>query len=157
MPEFLREAAVNDILWVSVAASLLAQFLKPFTYLMRGYPFDWHHIADTGGFPSSHSALVTALATGLGIQYGFDSPLFALAVGLAAIVTYDASGVRREAGEHARAINIIIAELLEGEPIGELELDEVLGHSRVEVAGGIVFGILLMLLWKLVIFPIFSI
>ena len=155
IPLFLRQAAANDLLWVSVAASLLAQFLKPFTYLLRGYPFSWHHIADTGGFPSSHSALVTALATGIGIHYGFDTPLFALAVGLAAVVTYDAAGVRREAGQHARAINHIIAELLEGDPISEIELDEVLGHSRVEVAGGIIFGIVLMLLWKLVIFPLF--
>lgn len=155
MPTIFQEALRNDILWVSVLASLLAQFLKPFTYWLRGETFSWGHISDTGGMPSSHSALVVAVATGVGLEQGFDSPLFAVAVGVAAIVTYDAAGVRREAGEHARALNEIIASLLKGHPIETIEFKEVLGHSRTEVIGGIIFGAGLILLWKFLIQPLF--
>jgi hypothetical protein len=152
----IRDALTNDVLWVSIAASILAQFLKPFTFWMRSRVFDWHHIAETGGMPSSHSALVCALATGLGLEQGFGSPTFALAVGLATIVTYDAGGVRRQAGEHARVLNTMVAELLSGHAIEEMHLKEVLGHSRMEVLGGILFGIVLMLVWKLSVQAMFG-
>ena len=145
----------NDIMWVSIVASSLAQFLKPLTYWWRLKEFDWHHISATGGMPSSHAALISALATGLGLEYGFDSPLFAIAVVISMIVTYDAQGVRRQAGEHGRAINQIIAELLSGQEIGEKEFQEVLGHSRVEVAAGVLFGVAIMLAWKFLIQPLF--
>lgn len=150
----LRQLYGNDIMWVSIFASSLAQFLKPLTYWWRTKEFDWHHISETGGMPSSHSALVSAMGTGLGLVYGFDSPYFAIVVVLSMIVTYDAQGVRRHAGEHARAINEIIAELLSGKEIGEKEFQEVLGHSRLEVAGGVIFGIAVMALWKLLIQPL---
>ena len=145
----------NDIMWVSIVASTLAQFLKPFTYWWKTREFDWHHIAATGGMPSSHSALICALAAGLGAKYGFDSPHFAMAVVISMIVVYDAQGVRRQAGEHARAINQIIAELLSGKEISEKQFQEVLGHSRLEVAAGVLFGILVMFVWKFLIQPLF--
>src|SRR5436189_2649927 len=84
-----------DIVWVSLIASSLAQFLKPFVHKLRTGEFDWHHIASTGGMPSSHSAIVAALATGVGLKDGFDSGSFAVAAVFAMIVTYDASGVRQ--------------------------------------------------------------
>lgn len=155
MLSILRELYGNDLIWVSLFSSSLAQFLKPLTYWWRTKQFDWHHISETGGMPSSHAALVSALGTGLGLVYGFDSPYFAIAVVLSMIVTYDAQGVRRQAGEHARAINEIIAELLSGKEISEKEFQEVLGHSRVEVAAGVFFGIAVMALWKLLIQPLF--
>src|SRR5690242_7122630 len=105
-----------DVLWLSIFASSFAQFLKPFVYKLRTGEFDWHQIAGTGGMPSSHSAMVSALATGVGLDYGFDSGVFAVATIFALIVTYDASGVRQQAGHHARAINMIVAELLTGHP-----------------------------------------
>jgi len=156
MPPFILELIRNDILWVSVIASTLAQFLKPFTYYFRLGKFNWSYIAANGGFPSSHSALVSALATGVGLSQGFDSIAFAIATGFAVIVTYDASGVRREAGEHGRAINVIIAEVLQGKEIGEERFKEVLGHSRVEVLAGVLFGVGIMLLWEFVIQPGFT-
>lgn len=151
----LRQLLLNDILWASIVASTLAQFLKPLTYWIKAKEFNWHHIAATGGMPSSHSALVSAVATGVGLLEGFNSPLFAITVVLAMIVTYDAAGVRREAGDHARAINQIIAELLSGQPVDPPHLQEVLGHSRKEVAAGVTFGITIMLIWKLVLQPLF--
>lgn len=151
----LRDLANNDILWVSVLSSILAQFLKPFTHQMRTGEWDWRQIAATGGMPSSHSALVCAAATGIGITLGFDSPVFAGAVVLCMVVTYDAAGVRREAGAHARAINLLIAEVLAGTPLEPMKYKEVLGHSRREVAAGIFFGVGLMLAWKFLLQPLF--
>jgi len=156
MITYLRELLANDVLWVSVITSSLAQFLKPFTYWYRTKEFHWSHIAEAGGMPSSHSALVSAVATGVGLRSGFDSVAFALAVAVAMIVTYDAAGVRRHAGTHARALNQIIAELLEGHPLGEIPLDELLGHSRNEVAVGILFGVAVMLLWNFALRPLFQ-
>jgi hypothetical protein len=150
------DVARNDILWISVIANILAQFSKPITYWFRTKEFDWHHITETGGLPSSHSALVTALATGVGIEMGFDSALFAVAIVLTMIVTYDAQGVRKQAGEHARALNVIFAELLSGHEVSEKQLSEVLGHSRVEVFAGMLFGIVVMLVWKLGVQALFS-
>ncbi len=123
----LRDLVANDVLWASIVASTLAQFLKPFTYWFREKEFDWGHIAEAGGMPSSHSALVSALATGVGLKAGFDSIPFAVCVVLAMIVTYDAAGVRRQAGRHAYVINLLIAELLAGHPIEHTHLEEVLG------------------------------
>jgi acid phosphatase family membrane protein YuiD len=148
---YLRDLWANDVLWISILIMTLAQFLKPFIYWLRGESFDWHHISATGGMPSSHSALVSSVATGVGLEQGFDSAPFAIAVAVAMIVTYDAGGVRRQAGEQARAINQIIAELLSGHPLERFHLREVLGHSRAEVAAGILFGVGSMLLWKLVV------
>lgn len=145
----------NDILWISIIANILAQFSKPLTYWWRTKQFDWHHITETGGLPSSHSALVTALATGIGLEAGFNSPLFAMAAILTMIVTYDAQGVRKQAGEHARALNVVFAELLSGHEVSEKHLSEVLGHSRVEVFAGMLFGIFIMLIWKLGIQALF--
>lgn len=148
---YLRDLWANDVLWISVLVMILAQFLKPFIYWLRGQPFDWHHMSATGGMPSSHSALVSSIATGVGVEQGFDSAAFAIAVVVAMIVTYDAGGVRRQAGEQARAINQIIAELLSGHPLERIRFREVLGHSRTEVAAGVLFGVGWMLLWKFLI------
>lgn len=156
MPAFLGLIFRNDVLLVAVIASTLAQFLKPFTYFLRDKQFDWRYIAATGGMPSSHSAMVSALACGVGIVEGFDSSYFAIAVVLAAIVTYDAAGVRRQTGENTRAINLIIAEALSGSRVSSLRLKEAIGHSRQEVFGGILFGIAVMLIWKFVIQPQFT-
>jgi acid phosphatase family membrane protein YuiD len=150
---YLADLISNDVLWVSVATMILAQFLKPFTYWARTRSFDWHHISSTGGLPSSHSALVSAMSTGVGLEYGFNSAAFAVAVVLAMIVTYDAAGVRRQAGEHARALNQVIAELLSGHSLSRIPFQEVLGHSRTEVTAGIVFGIVMMAVWKFGIQP----
>lgn len=151
--DVLQGIWVNDVLWVAVVSSLLAQFLKPFTYYLRLGHFDWRYAAANGGFPSSHSAMVSSLATGVGLSQGFDSMYFAIATVLAMIVTYDASTVRREAGEHGRALNLIIAKLLSGEKITEVPFKEVLGHNRREVAGGVIFGIVVTLVWELLIQP----
>jgi hypothetical protein len=135
----------NPVLIASLTSSLLAQILKlPIEYL-RTKQWDWSLILSTGGMPSSHSAMVTAAAAGVGHYMGFGTPAFGLAFALAAVVVYDATNIRRQAGFHAQQINRIINEFFQGKsrPVKEFqELKEVLGHSPVEALGGIILGLL---------------
>ncbi len=106
----------------------------------------------TGGMPSSHSALVAGTAYSIGLESGFDSPLFALAIAVAMVVVYDAAGIRRQAGKHARIINAIIDDLASGHPLKEEQLREMLGHTPLQVIGGVILGLatchLFWLFWK---------
>jgi acid phosphatase family membrane protein YuiD len=101
--------------------------------------------------PSSHSALVSAAAHAIGLTEGFDSPIFALAVAIAMVVIYDATGIRRQAGRHAEIINAMVKDLVEGHPLRQEQLREVLGHSPFEAFVGLVMGILIaqltIMLW----------
>ncbi len=98
--------------------------------------------------PSSHSALVTALTTGVGLRDGFDSSLFALAVVFALVVMYDAAGVRRAAGgKQARVLNAIIEDLNRRQLHPE-RLRELLGHTPFEVLVGALLGIIIAV-WRL--------
>ena len=94
-----------------------------------------------GGMPSSHSALMVSAALGTGLHIGFETPIFAVAVAITMIVVYDAAGVRRQAGMHAERINVLFDELLSGHLWDENALREVLGHTPLEVTGGILLGI----------------
>lgn len=109
-------------------------------WLRKGTP-SVHVLFSTGGMPSSHSALVTSLATATGIQYGFGSAYFAISFVLALIVMYDARGVRQQSGQHARVLNQIVRELMAGHTISERELKELLGHTTIEVFVGALVGI----------------
>jgi acid phosphatase family membrane protein YuiD len=103
---------------------------------------DWRMLWAPGGMPSSHSALVTATSISVGINSGWGSSEFAIATALAMIVMYDAAGIRRAAGRHARMINRILDELLSGEPFTEERLREILGHTPFQVVVGCLVGIL---------------
>ena len=142
----------NKVLIAGLIAWALAQVIKiPLDYL-RTRRWNWSLLLTTGGMPSSHSALMTATTLAIGLYYGLDSPVFALGVVLTMIVTYDAAGVRQQAGIHAQCINVIVAELLKGHPINERDLREVLGHTPLEVVGGILLGMAVAttqwLIWK---------
>ncbi|HAF47810.1 MAG TPA: acid phosphatase [Anaerolineaceae bacterium] len=136
----------NPVFIACIVASLLAQILKlPLEYL-RTKKWDWSLIFGTGGMPSSHSAVVTAAAAGVGHYVGFDTPMFGLAFAIATVVVYDATNIRRQAGFHAQQINRIIEEIFAGKskPAEEFkELREVLGHSPGEAVGGIILGIII--------------
>lgn len=143
----------NPVFIACLVASLMAQILKlPLEYL-RTKEWDWSLLFGTGGMPSSHSAVVTAAAAGVGHYAGFDTPLFGLAFAIATVVIYDATNIRRQAGFHAQQINRIIKELIEGKvkPVEEFdELREVLGHSPAEALGGIALGIVVSIItWQI--------
>ncbi|MEW6286377.1 MAG: divergent PAP2 family protein, partial [Chloroflexota bacterium] len=119
----------NKALIAGLIAWILAQVVKiPLDYL-RTRRWNWALLLTTGGMPSSHSALMTGTVFAIGLYYGFDNPLFALGVAITMIVTYDAAGVRRQAGIHAQRINVLFDELLHGHIFSEKDLREVLGHT----------------------------
>ncbi|MCL2019322.1 MAG: divergent PAP2 family protein [Oscillospiraceae bacterium] len=150
----------NVPLIAAVASWFIAQLIKNIDYIIRKKRINTERLFGAGGMPSSHSAAVCALSSSLAVIYGFESPFFALSAILALIVMYDASGVRRAAGMHAREINKIkdVIEELEGEErsgiagIGEINkenidekkehLKEFLGHSPLEVFFGAFLGII---------------
>jgi acid phosphatase family membrane protein YuiD len=133
----------NKVLICCLIAWILAQVLKiPIDY-WRTQKIHWGLFFSAGGMPSSHSAMMTATTLGIGLFNGFDTPVFGLAVAISMIVLYDATGVRRQAGMQAKKINMIIDELLQGHPISEKQLKEVLGHTPIEVVGGVLLGILI--------------
>ena len=109
---------------------------------------EWHfeRFIGAGGMPSSHSAVVTSLATMVGKNYGTDSAIFAIAVIFAFIVMYDAAGVRRAAGKQAQLLNKIVETPgLTGVQVTE-KLVEVLGHTPTQVIVGATIGIIVGLL-----------
>lgn len=138
----------NRALISGLTGWLLAQILKvPFEYL-RSRKWKWAMLLAAGGMPSSHSALMVGATIAIGLHEGFDSSMFALGVAITMIVIYDAAGVRRQAGMHAERINVLFEELLRGHIWSEEELREVLGHTPLEVTGGVLLGIIVaVLLW----------
>lgn len=131
----------NTVLIAALIAWSIAQVVKlPLHYLLKR-EWDWSLLMSAGGMPSSHSALVVAVTHAIGLTLGFSSPLYALAVVLAMIVLYDATGVRRQAGEHARVINAIVSDLVAGHPLKEEQLKELIGHTPGEVIAGATLGL----------------
>ena len=99
-----------------------------------------------GGMPSSHSAIVTGLATLIGKYEGVDTPIFALALIVAFVVMYDACGVRRAAGKQAALLNKIVETPgLSGVQVSE-RLVEVLGHTPTQVVVGALIGVIVGLI-----------
>lgn len=134
----------NVVLLSAVLAWTVAQVIKvPLDYLQHRR-WNWALLLSAGGMPSSHSALVAATAHGIGLFYGFDSGLFALAVAFAMIVIYDATGIRRQAGRHAALINRMISDLASGHPLKEEHLREVLGHTPLQALAGTLLGMLIV-------------
>jgi hypothetical protein len=124
----------------------LGQLLKvPIEYL-RHKRWNWTLLLSAGGMPSSHSSLMTAVTTSIGLNAGWDSPIFALALAITGIVVYDATGVRRQAGFHAERINQIARELLHLKRLEESQISylrEIIGHTPGEAVAGVFLGALI--------------
>ena len=129
----------NAVLAWGLAACGVAQFSKLFFELIFKRKWRPSVLIETGGMPSSHSALVTGTAAGVGLQTGFDDPVFALASTIAFIVMYDASGIRRSAGLTAAKVNQISKDN-SSELSSETTLKESLGHTKIEVLAGSILG-----------------
>lgn len=141
----LKDLLQNQVLIAGLLGWFLGQFLKvPIEYLLKRQT-NWGLWFSSGGMPSSHSSLMTSVTLSTGLNYGFGSPIFALAFAVSMIVVYDATGVRRQAGIHAQKINIIFEEFLRGEPIEIDKLKEVLGHTPPQVVGGVLLGLVVAL------------
>lgn len=136
---------LNRALLASLAAALLAQFIKPFLFWPIERKFNKGLFFSTGGMPSSHTAMVVALSTSIFITEGPKSLAFAISTTFALIVMHDSMGIRRAAGKQAQVINEwsrILAQIhAEGEFTPE-NLKTMLGHSFTQVLGGIVVGLI---------------
>lgn len=130
----------NTPLWAAIIAWAAAQGIKIILTLIVDKKFDASRIVGTGGMPSSHSSFTMALSFSIGKYYGFDSPLFAIALIFSFVTMYDAQGIRRAAGKQAEILNMLILE----HKIPDVdELKELLGHTPLEVAAGALLGIVI--------------
>ena len=101
---------------------------------------NFRRFVETGGMPSSHSAVVTSLMTAIGLAEGFSSPMFAISFVFSFIVMYDAAGVRRAAGKQAAILNQLIYSKQVKVDTNE-KLKELLGHTPIQVLVGAIYGI----------------
>jgi len=132
----------NKMFWTVFTAWLVASLIKVFLHLMKEKRFDFRLLVDTGRMPSSHSAFAGCLATVLGLEAGWSSPVFMLALGFAILVMNDAAGVRRAAGHQARILNMVLDDMYQKKKFRPERLKEFLGHTRLEVMAGAAIGII---------------
>lgn len=136
----------NTTLMAAVLSFLIAQAIKTIITLVQTKAFVPERLFGAGGMPSAHSATVCALMLCIADTSGLGSPEFAIASCFAAVVIYDAMGVRRAAGEQAKVINRIVDIMeKEGSEITEKDLKEYLGHTPIEVLAGMLLGIIVSL------------
>lgn len=136
----------NRVVVATATAWLAAQVLKVVFGLIRAKKFDFRWLMRSGGMPSSHVALSMCLACSIGLYYGFDSGLFAVALGFAAITMFDAQGIRQHSGKQAIILNKILDDIYENKGVQENRLKELMGHTPVEVYAGGALGLLVAIL-----------
>ncbi|KAI7731552.1 hypothetical protein M8C21_022308 [Ambrosia artemisiifolia] len=130
-------------------AFAIAQFLKVITTWYKEKKWDPKKIVGSGGMPSSHSSTVVALAVSIGLHDGVESSSFAIAVVMAFIVMYDASGVRLHAGRQAELLNQIVCEFPPEHPLSTSRpLRDSLGHTPLQVIAGAMLGFIVALMMK---------
>src|SRR6056297_971219 len=147
----MAEVLQNSILWTTLLAAFIAQALKSLQEAIFQRKLNFHRAFETGGMPSSHSAAVASLATSMGLVHGWDSPFFTISTILAVIVIYDATGIRRAAGEHAEILNDLVGEFsyLLRKGLERQHLNTLLGHTYPQALAGIIIGIVISLLFYL--------
>jgi acid phosphatase family membrane protein YuiD len=130
----------------AILAWTIAQVTKVAYISFRQRRLNLRVLAEMGGMPSSHSAIVMGLTTAIGRINGVGSPLFALALIFSFVVMYDAAGVRRAAGRQAAVLNRLVEDMVSMRGLREERLRELLGHTPFEVVVGAALGILVGLI-----------
>ena len=129
----------GSVIVTCVLAWFIAQALKVVITLIKDKKLDFRRLVGAGGFPSSHASLVASLSTAIGLIDGLESTTFAICVVVSLVVMYDASGIRRAAGQQARILNKIVEEWGKADPkVNDKRLKELLGHTPKEVFAGAV-------------------
>lgn len=148
----LYEIITNKILVAPLCAWAVAQLLKVFITLVKEKRLDLRYLVISGGMPSAHSALVSALATSVAIVQGLGSVAFGITAILALVVMYDAAGIRQSVGLQSVVLNRIVQELRSRRPMAELERDlrEFIGHTPFQVIAGAALGIIVAWLWIII-------
>jgi hypothetical protein len=141
MKDIFLQLLRNRILTTTLTAWFLAQTLKVTIAAIKEKRFDFRWFIGTGGMPSSHAAGAAALASSVGLDYGFQTVVFALAATFAVVVMFDAQGVRRATGKQAQILNRIMEDIYWQGKIKEDRLREFIGHTPIEVLVGMLFGI----------------
>ena len=145
----LYEIITNKVLIIPICSWAIAQLLKMIIILIQKRQLDLHYLVISGGMPSSHSAVVCALATSVAFVQGLGSVAFGISTLLALIVMYDAAGVRQSVGKQSVVLNRIIRELGHRRPITEVERDlrEFIGHTAFQVVIGGLLGVAVAWSW----------
>lgn len=138
---FLTTLAANPTFVSGMMAWMIAQSIKVMLNFFVEKKWDFRMLYASGGMPSSHSALCTALTTAVALCHGVADSLFPVSLGFSLIVMYDAIGVRHHAGMQAKVLNMILEDLFQGHPISQRKLKELLGHTPSQVLAGAVLGI----------------
>ncbi|MBU4311095.1 MAG: divergent PAP2 family protein [Candidatus Omnitrophica bacterium] len=142
---FFVEIGKNQIFLTVAMAWLFAQTVKVTIGVIREKRFNFKWFVGAGGMPSSHAATVSALATAVGLTFGFSSPFFAIAFFFAFITMFDAQGVRRQSGQQAEILNKIIEDIYLNKGINQKRLIAFLGHTPIQVFAGAALGVLVAL------------
>ncbi len=154
----LYSMATNYCLISAGSGWVVAQILKAITGVFKIKKFSLTELFfGTGGMPSSHTAAVIGLLTSCGIKYGLGSGYFAISFILSMIVIRDAMGMRRQVGEHAKALNLIFKELIESKDPEHTQkaFSELAGHTPLQVYAGAAVGLVVALLMSLI--PVFGV
>ncbi len=138
--------AKNQMFLTVFVAWLLAQTIKVAIGVIREKRFNFRWFVGTGGMPSSHAATVSALATAVGLTYGFASPFFAITFFFAFIIMLDAQGVRRQSGHQAEILNKMIEDVYLNRGIKQERLIQLLGHTPIQVITGAALGVIVALI-----------
>jgi hypothetical protein len=144
--DFFLGIMTNNILLICVTAWMAAQILKVAFLLIVERRLDFSRLIESGGMPSSHSALVSSLFVLCGMRYGWNSIQFTITFILAMIVMYDATGVRQAAGKQAKILNLMMDEIFVQHEWNEVHLKELIGHTPFQVFVGAFLGILIAIL-----------
>ena len=129
-----------------MVAWAIAQAAKVILTSMRQRRLNLRVLAETGGMPSSHAAIVMGMTTAVGKYAGVTSAAFAIALIFSFVVMYDAAGLRRAAGRQAAILNRLVEDLVHMRGMQEQRLRELLGHTPVEVLVGALLGIVVGLI-----------
>lgn len=139
----LAALGANHELWAAVSGWFIAQLIKTLLALRKERKLNLGHLVASGGMPSSHSALVTGLATAVARVNGLNSSGFALAAVFAGVVMYDAAGVRLAVSRQARILNLMLDDVFHERGLREERLRELIGHTPVQVFTGGIIGIIM--------------
>ncbi len=145
----MKELLGNKIIMCAIAAWIVAQVLKTLIDWRITRKFNIRKMFNNGGMPSAHTAVVVSLAIMVGIKEGYGSTAFAICAVLTAIVITDAIGVRYHTGEQSKVLNKIIHRtIIEGQPITDETLQELVGHTPTEAFFGAVIGFIVPLFFR---------
>jgi acid phosphatase family membrane protein YuiD len=130
----------------SLISGLLAQLMKVIVAFHQTRKLRLERFFDTGGMPSSHTALVTTLTIGVALDSGISSPMFSIALIFSMYVVFEAAGLRQEVGKQARVLNELIDDLLVTHHLNTSRLKELVGHTWGEVTIGFLIGLVVSII-----------